>query len=178
MEHRRGPSLPIPHLETSSLPNGELSVPCLPPILWYRLQEAELPKTGCPFYRPYFALGQLRHPDIHWPAQSCRRSSPSLSVTLRFADSASACQAAMLCFFLQTDPEAITKYVSAKKKQQKSDKWGGGMGGCLSSWGCAIGRFLTVSWVTSHEKNTVQNTDHQAGEAESRGMHMACKNGC
>lgn len=85
MEHRRGPSMPIPHLETSSLPNGELSVPCLPPILWYRLQEAELPKTGCPFYRPYFALGQLRHPDIHWPAQSCRRSSPSLSVTLRFA---------------------------------------------------------------------------------------------
>lgn len=85
----------------------------------------------------------------------------------------------MLCFFLQTDPEAITKYVSAKKKQQqKSDKWGGGMGGCLSSWGCAIGRFLTVSWVTSHEKNTVQNPDHQAGEAESRGMHMACKNGC
>lgn len=33
MEHRRGPSMPIPRLETSSLPNGELSMPCLPPVL-------------------------------------------------------------------------------------------------------------------------------------------------
>lgn len=33
LEYRRGPAVLIPYLETSSLPNGELSVPCLPPVL-------------------------------------------------------------------------------------------------------------------------------------------------